>query len=85
MKPGKPTLPDAIESSEVFPSHYKAYRKDRGTLRGGVFVLVHQGLVAEEKAELVTNCEIEWVQIKLKGNKQLLMSSFATQEHVKCK
>ena len=39
-------------------------------------MLVHQDLVAEEKAELVTNCEIEWVQVKLKGNKQLLVSSF---------
>ena len=76
MKPGKPTSPDATQSSEVFPSHYKAYRNDRGTLGGGVFVLVHQDLVAEEKAELVTNCEIEWVQVKLKGNKQLLVSSF---------
>ncbi|KAH3769840.1 hypothetical protein DPMN_171118 [Dreissena polymorpha] len=39
---------------------------NRGTLGGGVFVLVHEDLVTEEKAELVTNCEIEWVQIKLK-------------------
>ena len=51
MKPGKPTSPDAIQSSEVFPSHYKAYRNDRGTFGVGVFVLVHQDLVAEEKAE----------------------------------
>ena len=76
MKPGKPPTPDAIQSSEVFPSHYKAYRNDRGTLGGGVFVLVHQDLVAEEKAELVTNCEMVWVQVKLKGNKTLLVPSF---------
>ena len=43
---------------------------------GGVFILVHQDLVAEEKAELVTECEIEWVSIKLKGNKNLLVSSY---------
>ena len=41
-----------------------------------MFVLVHQDLVAEEKAELVTNCEIVWVQVKRKGNRTLLLSSF---------
>ena len=41
MKLGKPTALDAIGSSEVFPSSYKAYRNDRGTLGGGVFVLAH--------------------------------------------
>ena len=76
MKPGKPTTSDAIGSGEVFPSSYKAYRNDRGTLGGGVFVLVHQDLVAEEKPELVTSCEVEWVQMKLRGNKNLLVSSF---------
>ena len=29
-----------------------------------------------QKAELVTNCEMVWVQVKLKGNKTLLVSSF---------
>ena len=38
--------------------------------------LVHQDLIAKEKVEYVTNCEIEWVQIKLKGNKNLLVASF---------
>ncbi|KAH3815260.1 hypothetical protein DPMN_143782 [Dreissena polymorpha] len=32
FKPGKPTATDAIQSSEVFPAHYKAYKNDRGTL-----------------------------------------------------
>ena len=59
MKPGKPPSTDAIQSSEIFPSHYKAFRNDRGTLRGGVFVLVHEDLVAEEKADLVTDGEME--------------------------
>ena len=76
MKPGKPPSTDAIQSSEIFPSHYKAFRNDRGTLGGGVFVLVHEDLVAEEKADLVTDGEMEWVQVKLKGNKNLIVSSF---------
>ena len=76
FKPGKSPTPDAILSSEVFPSHYRAYRNDRGTLGGGVFVLVHEDLVAEERADLVTDCEVEWVKVKLKGRKDLLVSSF---------
>ena len=32
--------------------------------------------MAEEKTELVTSCEVEWVPVKLRGNKNLLISSF---------
>ena len=32
--------------------------------------------MAEEKPELVTSCEVEWVQVKLRGSKNLLVSSF---------
>ena len=39
-------------------------------------MLVHQDLVAEQKAKLVTSCEVEWAQVKLRGNKNLLVSSF---------
>lgn len=76
VKPGKPPSQDAIQSSEVFPPNYKTFRHDRGTLGGGVFVLVHEDIVAEEKPEFVTACEVEWVQVKLKGKKDLLVSSF---------
>ena len=41
-----------------------------------MFILVHQDLVVEEKVGFVTSCEIEWVHIKLTGNKTLLVSSF---------
>ena len=58
VKPGKPESADAIKSSEVFPSHYNAFRNDRGSLGGGVFTLVHRDLVALEKPEFVTDCEI---------------------------
>ncbi|KAH3774819.1 hypothetical protein DPMN_176212 [Dreissena polymorpha] len=35
INPGKPPSSDAIQSSEVFPSYYKSFRNDRGTLEGG--------------------------------------------------
>ena len=58
-KPGKNPMKDAIKSSEIFPNNYTAYRNDRGTLGGGVFVLVHNDIIAVENPELVTNCELE--------------------------
>ena len=52
IKPSKPPSHDAIQSSEVFTPHYKANRNDRGTLGGGVIILVHQDLVVEEEGSL---------------------------------
>ncbi|CAG2240290.1 unnamed protein product [Mytilus edulis] len=76
VKPGKNPTQDAIKSSEVFPENYVAYRNDRGYTRGGVFVLVQNDIVAVEKPELVTKCEIEWVKIQLKDQKELTIGSF---------
>ncbi|CAG2212034.1 unnamed protein product [Mytilus edulis] len=75
-KPGKTSTKDAIKSSEVFPDDYNAYRNDRGTLGGGVFILVHKDIISVEQSSLVTNCEIEWVKIHLKGKKRTLIGSF---------
>ena len=76
VKPGKPVSADAIKSIEVFPTHYNAFRNDRSSLGGGVFTLVHKDLVALEKPEFVTDCEITWTNLKLKDRKNLLVSSF---------
>ena len=76
VKPGKPDSADAIKSSEVFPSHYNAFRNDRSSLGGGVFILVHKDLVALEKTEFVTDCEITWTNLKLKDRKNLMVASF---------
>lgn len=76
IKPGKNATKDAIKSSEIFPDNYTVYRNDRGTLGGGVFIMVKKDIISIEKTELVTNCEIEWVRIKLKNNKDLLIGCF---------
>lgn len=39
-------------------------------------MLVHEDLIAEEKVEFVTNCEVDWVHIKMESKKDLLVSSF---------
>ena len=70
VKPGEnPTrTTDAIKSSEVFPNNYTlpAYRNDRGTLKGGVFILIQNNIIATEQPQYVTKCELDWVKIKLK-------------------
>ncbi|KAK3088908.1 hypothetical protein FSP39_025302 [Pinctada imbricata] len=76
IQPGKNPTKDAIKSSEIFTDQYQAFRNDRGTLGGGVFVLVHNSIVATEQPQYVTNCEINWVKIKLQHTKNLLIGSF---------
>ena len=61
-KPGKNPMKDAIKSSEILRNNYTAYRNDNGTLGGRVFVLVHNDIIAVENPELVTNCELEWIE-----------------------
>jgi hypothetical protein len=76
IKPGKTPTPDAIKSSEVFPNSYKHFRNDRGTLGGGVFILVHEDIVVSEQVEAVSDCEIVWVKIKLHAQKDLFVGSY---------
>ena len=75
-RPGSSKEQDGIKSSEIFPSHYTAYRNDRATVGGGVFVLAHQDLVVEEKPELITDCEIQWVKLQIRGRKELYLGTF---------
>jgi hypothetical protein len=67
-----------ILSTEFFPSNYTPYRKDRSAIHGGVFILVHKSLVSTAVPEFDTNCEILWVKINLKGNKDLYLGCFYT-------
>ena len=76
VKPGGPIDKNAILSSEIFPSHYKDYRNDRSSLGGGVLILVREDILSVEVPVYVTNCELEWVKIKIQGNKDLHIGVF---------
>ena len=71
-------LDGSIKSSEVFPSNFKAYRRDRTTgIHGGVFVLVSEQYQSNEPEELKTdNCEVVWSKIKIKGVQDLYVGAF---------
>ena len=62
VKPRKNPTTDAIKSAEVFPDNYTAYRNDRETLGGGVFILIQNNIIATEQPQYVTNCELDWVK-----------------------
>lgn len=63
-------------SAEVFPEAYTAYRKDRETLGGGVFILVHKSLISSALPEYDANCEMTWVKIHMQRNSDLILGCF---------
>ena len=70
-KPGKPPSKGAHSNSEFCPQNYQAFRNDRTTVGGGVLIMAHNSLTVEEKPELVTNCEMNWVCVKLQNHRDL--------------
>ena len=76
IKPGKNPESNTIYSPEIFPPYFNVYRNDRNSDGGGVFILIHQNLVSMETPQFVTDCEITWAKIHLKGCKELYISTF---------
>jgi hypothetical protein len=69
-----------INSSEVFPPHFKSYRHDcqDGSQGGGVFLLLSDTYTSDEPAELNPPGEYEvvWCKIKVKGDRDLYVGAF---------
>jgi hypothetical protein len=49
--------------------------RNRGTLGGEVFILVEKSITSVEQTSFITDGEIEWVKVKMKNNKDLLVGS----------
>ena len=75
-KPGKNHDIDAFLDSELDIEGYKVYRHDRNSKGGGVFIMIKNNLISVEEPELVTDCEISWVKIYLKGRPELHVGCF---------
>ena len=43
--------------------------------------MVHKSLTATEQPEFVTNCEIEWIKVKLHKAKDLFTGTFYMAHH----
>ena len=66
-------------STEIFPTGFKVYRKDREHKNGGgVFILVSDKFISTEPEELKLNgkTELVWAQIQVPGSSQLFDGSF---------
>jgi hypothetical protein len=58
VKPRSNPMKDAIKSSDIFPPNYNVYRNDRGTLGGGVFIMLEKSITSVEQTSLITDGEI---------------------------
>ena len=67
-----------VSNSEVFPKNYVVYRRDRGQLGGGVFILVRKNLISTEEKDLTANCETIWARVRLHNSKDLIVGAFYT-------
>ena len=69
-------LNNNIKSSEIFPENYTAYRKDRNTAGGGVFLRVRKDIVSSNQPDLDSDCNILWAKRQLQNKKIMLIGSF---------
>ena len=78
-------LKDTIFSSDVFPTGYAVYRRDRPDGYGGVFVACHDSHVSYSLDLTDCSCEIVACEIKLANNTSLIVCSIyrppSTGEH----
>ena len=69
-------LDPSIKDTEIFPSSYNVFRKDRHRHGGGVLIAVHSSFNCSEVYELQEDCELIWVRLKLQGRKSLYVCAY---------
>ena len=73
-------LNESFLNSEVFPSGYTVYRKDRNIHGGGVFILVDES-IPSSVIEVDSPCEIIWVHLHVLKTTDVILGSFYTPPH----
>lgn len=69
-------LDETISDAEVFPSDYVAYRHDRNSHGGGVFLLIHSRLQSIPIDFSECSFEFVWCSLSLHDGKFLVIGSF---------
>lgn len=69
-------LDEHISDNEVFPTGYTAYRKDRNTHGGGVFILIRDGIPTVPIQGADNNSESVWCRITFSQGNGLVLGSF---------
>ena len=67
-------LDESITNSEIFPSHYHVYRKDRNINSGGVFVLVEESIPCSHIPCDTLLCELIWVQLHTSNHQSIIVT-----------
>ena len=63
-------------TSEVFPTNYVVYRKDRSIGGGGLFVAIKDDLTSSHKPVLRASAELVWAKLFIVGMKPLYICSY---------
>ena len=69
-------LPPDIMNSEIFPSNYTVYRRDRDRSGCGVFIVVIDEILSTRQRHLETSCEMTWARISVVGFKDIYVCSY---------
>ena len=71
---------ETVLSSEIFPNNFQAYRKDRNSYGGGVFVLVKSSIPSSQ-IDINSPIEIVWSHIHLNKNSDVIVGSVYLPPH----
>ena len=63
-------------TSEVFPTNYVVYRKDRSIGGGGVFVAIKDDRTSSHEPILSASAELVWTKLSIVGIKPLYICSY---------
>ena len=63
-------------TSEVFPTNYVVYRKDRSIGGRGVFVVIKDDLTLSHEPILSASAELVWTKLSIVGIKPLYICSY---------
>ena len=66
-------------SSEIFPTNYTVYRRDRDTSCGSVFVSVIDKILSTHQQHLETSFEMAWANISVVGCEDLCLFILQTE------
>ena len=63
-------------NSEIFPTNYTVYRRDRDTSCGSVFISVIDEILSTRQQHLETSFEMAWAKISVVGCEDLYVCSY---------
>lgn len=66
---------DLVAITEIVPSDYCVYRKDRNRHGGGVMIAVRNDIPSVDRTDLDADCELKWIQLTVQ-EKEIIVGVF---------